>query len=298
MPKASSPSPLARLLTGLADGVGFLPTRMPGVKLMRVPQRTPLSPVSYEPSLVIVAQGWKQGRLGGRTFRYDARNYLVLALPLPFECATFGSPEEPFLGLGVRVDPALVAELLLQLDPLPEARAGSPRAVDAEPMTEAMEDAALRLAKALGSEAEAAVLGPQIVREMVYRALLGGRGAALRALATPRSGLGQIARALRRIHADFGGDLGVEALAREAGMSLSTFHAKFKAVTAKPPLRYLQTIRLHKAQVLLAAGETVANAARTVGYESPSQFSREFKRLFGGAPREIAGRHRAALSMF
>ena len=99
------------------------------------------------------------------------------------------------------------------------------------------------------------------------------------------------------MHFDYAQTLDVGTLAREAGMSVSTFHANFKAVTVKPPLRYLQTIRLHKAQVLMVAGMSVAEAARRVGYESPSQFSREFKRLFGGSPREIASRTRVALSM-
>ena len=125
-----------------------------------------------------------------------------------------------------------------------------------------------------------------------------GQGGALRALATPQSGFGQIARALRRIHLDFAKSLDVTLLAREAGMSVSSFHANFKAVTSNPPLRYLQTIRLHKAQVLMVAGTPVAEAARRVGYESPSQFSREFKRLFGGTPKEVANRSRVAHSMF
>ena len=199
------------------------------------------------------------------------------------------------LGLSVRVNPATIAELILEED---AARTAGdwPQAVNATPLTREMSDAALRLARCLQSPAEARILGPQIVREITYRALGDGQGGALRALAAPQSKFGQIARALRRIHLHFANALDVSSLAREAGMSVSSFHSNFKAVTSNSPLRYLQTIRLHKAQVLMVSGVPVAEAAHRVGYESPSQFSREFKRLFGGTPRELAGR-RVGFSM-
>ena len=289
---------LAGLLSELATVEGFGPTCLPDVRLMRSTETHPSSPVSYDPSIVIIAQGRKRGRLGARAFTYDAGNYLVLAVPLPFECETIGTPEEPMLGMAVRVNPATVAELLLEQDAAPQPAVGSPHAIAATPLTPELSDAAVRLAKCLPSPVEARVLGPQIIREMTYRALCGRQGGALRALATPQSGFGQIARALRRIHLDYAKTLEVTALAREAGMSVSTFHANFKAVTSNPPLRYLQTIRLHKAQVLMVAGTPVAEAAHRVGYESPSQFSREFKRLFGGTPKEVTSRSRVALSMF
>jgi AraC-like DNA-binding protein len=290
------PLTLAGCLSRLPAREGFSATALPDVFLMRSTKTYPYGAVSYEPSIVLIAQGRKQGRLGGRLFRYDARNDLVLSRPLPFECQTIGTPDEPMLGLSIRVDPATVAELLLKMDALPPTSGGSPNAIDAIPVTPALGDAALRLARSLLSPADAAILGPQTVREITYHALLGGQGASLRALVTPQSTLGQIARALRRIHADYAAALDVGLLAREAGMSVSTFHAKFKAVTAKPPLHYLQTIRLHKARVFLVAGETVGGASRRVGYESASQFSREFKRLFGGTPKEVATRNRAALA--
>lgn len=297
MQAAEGSSRLAGLLAELATAEGFVPTCLPDVRLMRSTETYPSAPVSYGPSVVIIAQGRKRGQLGGRVFTYDACNYLVLSVPLPFECETIGTPEEPLLGMAVRVNPSTVAELLLELD-VPSSRTnGLLHAIDAVPLTAELYDAAARLAECLRSPLDARVLGRQLVREIIYRALCGGQGAALPALATPQSSFGKIARALRRIHIDYADALDVRALAREAGMSISTFHANVKAVTAKPPLRYLQTIRLHKAQVLMVAGTSVAEAARRVGYESPSQFSREFKRLFGGTPREITHRSRVALSM-
>lgn len=290
-------SVLAELLANLVTAEGFGATPLPDVRLMHSTETHPSAPVSYDPSIVIIAQGHKQGSLGGRKFVYNARNYLVLSVPLPFECETIGTVDEPLLGMAVRVNPATVAELLLELDE-PLSPGGSPTAIDATPLTPELSDAAIRLARCLQSPTEARILGPQIVREITFRALCGERGAGLRALATPQSNFNQIARALKRIHSDFAQTLEVSALAREAGMSVSTFHANFKAITANPPLRYLQTIRLHKAQVLMVSGTPVADAARQVGYESASQFSREFKRLFGGTPKEVASRSRVALSMF
>lgn len=292
-----SQSPLAELLDTLVRVDGITPSCLPEVRYMRSTRHYPCAPVSYDPSIVIIAQGRKRGRLGARTFTYDSRHYLVLSVPLPFECETMGSTEEPMLGLSIRVNPTTVTELLLESDLTGSALERSPDAVAAIPLTPEMEDAALRLARCLGNPTEARVLGPQIVREITFRALCGKQGASLRAAIAPQGSFAQIARALKRIHQDFAGTLDVTTLAREAGMSVSTFHANFKAVTDKPPLRYLQTIRLHKAQGLLVAGMAVAEAARQVGYESPSQFSREFKRLFGGTPKEVTLRSREALAV-
>jgi hypothetical protein len=230
-------------LAGLNTVEGFGPSHLADVRLMLSTETHRNAPVSYDPSIIIIAQGRKRGRLGGRTFTYDLRNYLVLSVPLPFECETIGTAEEPMLGLAVRVNPVAVAELLLEMDSPAPVTSAPLRSIAAVPLTPELNDAAVRLAKCLRSPVEARVLGPSIVREITYHALQGGQSNALRALAAPQSNFGQIARALRRIHADYARTLDVRTLAREAGMSVSTFHANFKAVTAKPPLRYLQTIR-------------------------------------------------------
>lgn len=290
---------MAELLSELMQGEGFAASRLPGVKFMRSTRHVRPSPITYEPSIVFIAQGRKRGRLGGRTFVYDANHYLVLAVPLPFECETSGSPEEPLLGLSVGVTPALVAELLVQRETVPDERGAKPLAIDSAPLDEALGGAAVRLLESLRSADDARILGPQLVREIVYRALFGPLGASLRALAAPHSHFGQISRVLNRIHAEFARSLDMETLAREAGMSVSTFHAHFKAVTALSPLQYLKTIRLHKARMLMVHdGTSAAHAAGLVGYESASQFSREFKRHFGDAPAVAAAQLRATLTRF
>ena len=291
-------SPLALLLSELVTEEGFLPTALPDVRLMHSKGSHPPTPVVYEPSIVIIAQGYKCAKLGGSTYVYNSRNYLVLSVPLPFECETVGTSKKPMLALAIQVSPVAVAEILMEWDaPWPPA-SFLPRGIEASPLTAELTGAALRLAKCLQSAVESRLLGPAIIREIIYRVLCDKPGDALRALATPRSNFSQIARSLRRIHSDYHQHLDVASLAREASMSVSTFHANFKAVTSKSPLHYLQTIRLHRAQALIIGGTPIAEAAHQVGYESPSQFSREFKRLFGGTPKEIANRPRSSLFAF
>src|SRR5690606_14222203 len=142
-----------------------------------------------------------------------------------------------------------------------------------------------RLVEALGSPVDCRILGPQIVREIVYRVLSGDQGGVLRLLTAQSSRHGQIARVLRRIHADYAGDLDVASLAREAHMGVSTFHHAFRDATATSPLQYLKSIRLHRARTLLVAeGVNAQDAARRVGYGSATQFSREYRRMFGVTP--------------
>ena len=291
-------SPLVSLLSELVTDDGFLPTALADVRLMHSQGTHPPTPVVYEPSVVIIAQGYKRAQLGGSTYLYDSRNYLVLSVPLPFECETVGTSTKPMLGLAIRVSPVSVAEILLEWEaPWPPASL-VPRGIDASPLTAELAEAAFRLAKCLRSPMESHILGPAIIREIIYRVLCDQHGDALRALATPRGNFSQIARSLRRIHAEYEQHLDVALLAREASMSVSTFHVNFKAVTSKSPQHYLQTIRLHKAQALIAGGTSVTEAARQVGYESPSQFSREFKRLFGSTPKEITSRSRSSVFAF
>lgn len=288
---------LVELLSQLAAKEGFSDSMLEGVRFMRSTQRIPRRPVVYEPGIVIIAQGRKRGYLGGRIYTYDAKNYLVLSVPLPFECETEGTPDKPLLGLSVSADPATVAELLMEMDDVPLQPVAAPRAIYATPLNDGLCDAATRLLECLRSRSDARILGPQIVREITYRVLRGEQGGALRAVAARHSHFGQIHKALRRIHTDYSGSIDIETLARESGMSVSAFHHNFKAVTSSSPLQYLKTIRLHKARMLMVnEGLGAGSAAGRVGYESPSQFSREFKRLFGSTPGEEAERWRGAMT--
>lgn len=280
---------LAKLLGELAQGEGYSSSLLPGVKFMRSTQPVIRSKVSYDPSIVIVAQGRKRGYLGDQIFTYDANHYLVLSVPLPFECETMASPDGPLLGISISVSPGIIAELMMEIRKTQPIPMGKPESIRANPLDDRLYGAAVRLVEALGDAEEARILGPQCVREILYRVLCGEEGGTLRALAAPHTHFGQISRALHRIHEDYASPIDMATLAAEAGMSLSTFHAHFKAVTSSPPLQYLKSIRLHKARLLMVnQGETASSACRMVGYESASQFNREFKRFFGDTPAAVA----------
>jgi AraC-like DNA-binding protein len=283
---------LTSLLNSLATRVGIHAAAVEGVTLLRAEESYPRVPVLYEPSIVIVGQGRKRGFLGDQMYVYDAHNYLVLSVPLPFECETEASPEKPMLAVSIRVDLGVLAELLMRMDQPANAEL-MPQGIYSTKLDTKLTETVVRLLECLSDPVEARILGPPIIREITYRVLRGEQGGALRAAAAMHSRFGQVNRALQRIHTEYDRDWSVEALAEKAGMSPSAFHQNFKAVTSTSPLQYLKTIRLHKARLLMVhEGVRAGVAAERVGYESQSQFSREFKRLFGASPVEEADRHR------
>ncbi|MUI11131.1 helix-turn-helix domain-containing protein [Massilia dura] len=288
---------MVELMGVLAPAQGYTLCGLPGVKFMRTHAVHPRGPVLYEPCIVIVCQGHKRGYLGGQAFDYHAQQFLVLSVPLPFEGETVRASEaEPMLAISIPIDLQLAAELALAVD---DAGAGTtpppaPRGMMASKLDDALGDAVLRLLGALVSPVETRLLGPGILREILFRVLTGEQGGALRAGLAHQTQFAKIGKALRRIHADYHRQIDVATLAEEAGMSQAAFHAGFKAVTMTSPIQYLKTTRLHKARLLMVQdGLTAATACGRVGYESTSQFSREFKRFFGRTPvaeaREMRG---------
>lgn len=287
------------LLQALAVKEGTHPTVLNGVKLMRISKSIPRRPVLYESGIVIVGQGRKFAYIADGVYVYDANNYLVLSVPLPFECETEANPQRPLLAMQVAVDLATLGELLMKMQSSRQAEQPSaPSAIYSTTLEPQLSDTAVRLLESLQDPVEAQVLGPGIVRELIYRVLCGKQGAALRTAAAICGSLGQVSRTLERMHAEYARYLNVKDLAAAAGMSASTFHQTFKIVTSTSPLQYLKTIRLHKARLLMAyEGVRAGVAAERVGYESASQFSREFKRLFGVCPVEDAARARSQLEI-
>jgi AraC-like DNA-binding protein len=290
---------MTELLNTLAEAQGARPSILDGVKLIRANHSVPRSPVLYEPSIVIVGQGQKRGYLGGRIYTYDAHNYLVLSVPMPFECETEIGPDGPLLAVSIRIDLTVLSELLMKMD----RKAVTFDERDTHGMYSTSLDLALsaatvRLLESLTRPAEAQILGPQIMREITYRVLCGPRGSSLRALIAVNGRVSQIQHALARMHANCAQEIDVASLAEDAGMSVSAFHHNFKTVTATSPLQYLKTIRLHKARLLMVVeGVNAGGAADRAGYQSASQFSREFKRFFGATPQKEATRVRAMLGL-
>jgi AraC-like DNA-binding protein len=267
---------LAHLLGEVATREGLHQTPIDGVRVLRRSEPLTRAPMIYHPNIVIVGQGQKRAYLGGQVYTYDAYNYLVSSVPIPAECEADASPESPILIVAIDVEPTMLGELILEMD------------IPSLPV--------IRLLECLRSPLDSRILGRQLVREIAYRVLLGEQGGALRALANRDDHFTRVARVLKYIHLEYAKPLSAEELAKRAGMSLSVFHHHFKLVTACSPLQYLKRIRLDQARALMAHdGYNAGTAARAVGYESPSQFSREFKRLFGVTPVEEAGQTRARL---
>ncbi len=176
--------------------------------------------------------------------------------------------------------------------------AAAPVGICATPLDDLLDEAVLRLLRALASPAEARILGAALLREIYFRVLTGVQGPALRAALTHHSHFGKISKALRRIHVHYSEALSVKALAREAGVSVPAFHARFKAITQTSPIQYIKSTRLHKARLLMVQdGASAQTAAARVGYESASQFSREFKRFFGRTPLEETAQMKDILAL-
>ncbi|MDP3856832.1 MAG: AraC family transcriptional regulator [Stagnimonas sp.] len=295
-PPDPAPTRLVALLSEMVPASGIFDTLLEGVTVARAERTFVKAPVLYEPKLMFICQGRKRGFFGEQILVFDAHRYLVAAVPLPFDCETEASAERPLLAIGITIDLASVAELILALDSLSPRSPVPPLGIATAPMDLGMEDALYRLLRCLRSPVEARLLGPGIVREILYRMLTGEQGAAIAGALVHHSQCGRIGRALRRIHAEYAADLDVTRLAEEAGMSLAAFHSHFKQVTRTSPIQYLKTTRLHKARLLMVhEGLSASTASGRVGYESASQFSREFKRFFGSTPREEAERMKSVL---
>ncbi len=273
------------LLERLVPEEGVIKDIINSVDLFRITSSSPRNPQKYEPSIIILAQGNKRIFVGDEVFSYDPMNYLVLSVPLPLECETNAEPDKPLLGVRIEVDAATIGEMLLKMDDTQEHTTAIPKAVYSAPLDDKISDAVIRLLEAVSSPQDKKYLAPMIKNEIIYRVLCGEKGEALRALAIRDQRFFRIAKTLDVIHTSYGDKLELGSLAKLAGMSISAYHSGFKSVTNSSPLQYIKNVRLHKAKLLMTEeGLNANNAAYNVGYESPSQFSREYKRLFGVTP--------------
>jgi AraC-like DNA-binding protein len=283
---------------------GAYDTAVPALRLSRFSAPSDLVALVYEPSLCVVAQGAKEVLLADETYRLDPAQSLLVSVDLPVAARVVeASPGRPYLAVRLALDPAVVGELLADGTTAPltlpsppsdggEGRVrgllGPPtRAIAVTAVEPPLLDAVTRLVALLDSPQDIGLLAPLVLREITYRVLNGPQGSRLRQIASAGAPAQRIARAIRWLKDHFADPLRVEWLARQVRMSPSAFHLHFKGVTAMSPLQYQKRLRLQEARrLMLGEGLDAAEAAFRVGYESPSQFSREYRRMFGAPPRQ------------
>lgn len=273
---------------------GANPTAIEGLAIYRRSERSRPDCAVYGRSIFLVTQGRKQAHVGDEAFVYDPDNYLVTSVPLPVMSEILvASPDRPFLSLAIHFELEAIREIMTEAgDTLaPSATEPPQRGLAACPVTAPVRQIAGRLLDLLDRPDDIAVLAPLYRRELLYWVLKGPRGGFLRAVAMGHGQQRAIAEVLTTIHADCTQTFTVAELASMAGMSESMFYEAFKAVTAATPMQYIKRLRLQEAHRQLTMGlSNVSGAAYGVGYNSLSQFSREFTRVFGANPSEVLPR--------
>ena len=261
-------------------------TAVPGLSLFR--RDEPTGPISgmYEPSVCLVAQGAKRVLLGDDAYVYDAHHYLITSVHLPTVVQIIdASREKPYLGLRLKLDQREISQLMVDSNLPPPRAQQSSRGMATGEVTWHLLNAFQRLIDLLAEEKDIPILAPVIQREIIYRLLVGDQGARLRQIASAGSQSHQIARAIDWLKGNFTRPLRIDDLAAQVRMSSSTFHHHFRSMTALSPLQFQKQLRLREARrLMLSEHMDAATAAFQVGYESPSQFSREYNRLFGAPP--------------
>lgn len=282
---------LGKSIARWADKPDRIETAIPALFLFRREEPTPPISGMYEPSICLIAQGAKRVLLGDDTFVYDAHHFLLTSVHLPTVVQiTDASREKPCLGLMLRLDQREMSQLMVDSNLPPPRTQPSSRGMATGEVTLPLLAVFQRLIDLLDEPVDIPILAPIIQREITYRLLVGDQGARLRQMASAGSQSQQIGRAIDWLKGNFTRPLRIDELAIQVNMSTSTFHHHFRALTAMSPLQYQKSLRLSEARRLMLTEQLdAASAAFQVGYESPSQFSREYSRLFGQPPlRDIA----------
>lgn len=245
----------------------------------------------YEPMINLILQGSKTMTVGEHTLHYDPATYFVMSIELPAVGTVHpASTGEPYLAVSLTLDPVALTTLLADL-PLPADRHDQDPGFSVAPVTPELMDAWVRLLRLMGDPQGIAALAPAYEREILYRVLQGPHGWMLREIAAPDSAMARVNQAIQWIRRDFAQSIRVEHMAERAAMSVSAFHRHFKAVTTLSPLQYQKRIRLLHARTLMVANaRSVTAAAFEVGYESSTQFSRDYVKVFGLPPSRDAAR--------
>ena len=244
-------------------------------------------PIIYDPCVYIVVQGSKSALLASKKYVYDALNYLVLSVPLPLECQVHqASQDKPYLAVKIDINKQMLSELIEESSDTIGAKLSAPQpGIFVSDLTQEIKSTLFRLLSVLDQPKQAKVLGKLAIKELLFHVLNGAQGDLLRAFAYQDRQNFQIAKVIGFIQSNYSKNIEVAELAAKANMSQSSFHSYFKSVTSSSPIQYIKTIRLHAARRnMLFDNLSASDAAYQVGYSSPSQFSREYRRLFGTPP--------------
>lgn len=274
---------------------GYYSTAIDPLVFVRCDTTKTIESVS-EPLFAIVVQGEKKLSLNEEFFQYGVAQYLVMSVDLPLSvCMIEATPAQPYLGLKLNLDPVQLCEIIAQTNPNTDKKENSVRGWCVSDANPSLIDCAIRLTKLLETPKDIPFLAPMIIREIYYRLLADEQGESVRQVATSGSNMQRIADVIKQIKTEFTQPLRVEELAEQANMSAASFHRHFKAVTSMSPLQYQKQLRLLTArQMMLAEAIDATQAAHRVGYESTSQFSREYSRMFGAPPMRDIERLRSA----
>jgi AraC-like DNA-binding protein len=281
---------LAELIARYTTSDGANATPLPRVTLFRSSRPTEPAHLVHEPALCIIAQGRKQIVTGPKIHYYDASRYLVISVDLPATGQVLeATPEHPYLGFKLDLDLSVLGAMVLESAPAVLARESVP-GVMVSTLSPELRDAIVRLLRLLATPRDIPALAPLAEREILYRLLMGEQAPTVRQIVMVEGNGRGVTRAIEWIKRNYRKQFSSQALAAVAAMSSSALYAHFKTVTAMSPLQYQKQLRLQQARhLMLGRGMDAATAAYEVGYESPSQFSREYRRLFGEPPaRDIA----------
>ena len=280
---------LIALAGQLAPRLGYNKTALHCVRILRTEAVLNDIPVLYKPGAVFVLQGSKHGMLGGEIYLYDEDHYLAVSVPVPFRMTSTASPQRPLLAIYLEFNMQMAAEIAMQLEKLANPVTTRPRGLYSSRMDSSTEDVLQRLLMALGSPVEVAVLGDSILRELHYRVMSGPQGGAVIAALQRKGTSGKLVESVAWLRDNYAGEIAVADLAKAVGMSVPSYHVHFKDLTGSSPMQYVKALRLHEARLMIARQTgTIAEVAASVGYVSPAQFSRDFRRHFGRTASEEA----------
>lgn len=291
---------IKQIVADRTDTDGLTETGIKGVRLFRATQEIPCVPAVYDPCVVAIVSGTKDVVLDGRRYAYDDRQYLCCPMSMPVKAGTpTASPQAPLYGVLISLEHRTMMALALEMEnagsALPAVKGGlRVQGIRLARWDRDFTEALLRLLRLGENQTDVAVLGETRLRELYYAILKGEAGA----FARQAFGAGNaIARSISYMSLNLDASVSIDDLARRAGMSRAVFHRKFKEVTTMAPIQFVKSMRLNNAAMKIAGGMMVSEAAMAVGYVSPSQFSREFKRMYGQSPRQWGETQQVSVSV-